>query len=135
LAILATIGLVGFGPFLIKSLYGDAFDIPRSLFACHVVFLILFGWRDVIRSILIGQGFLTNTVKSIVIGVAISLPMALFGLYRFGLEEMFIGLALGIALSPGWQLPRIALRELNRTDNIDSYPVPETNPAPGKVCN
>ncbi|MCB1063921.1 MAG: lipopolysaccharide biosynthesis protein [Verrucomicrobiae bacterium] len=102
--ILGTAFMVGLGPFLVSKLYGAEFQLGRGLFAAQMGFLAMLGWRDVNRYILIGSGKLSQTVAPVIQGLAISLTLGVSGLLYSGMELMYVGLALGIALVPGWRL-------------------------------
>lgn len=101
---LGTAFMITFGPFLVSLLYGPEFQLGRGVFAAQMAFLAMLGWRDVNRYILIGSGKLSQTVAPVMQGLIISLSLAIAGLLYSGMELMYVGLALGIALVPGWRL-------------------------------
>ncbi|MEM9280737.1 MAG: oligosaccharide flippase family protein [Verrucomicrobiota bacterium] len=120
MAVSAFAFLVGLGPWLVVLLYGSEFQLDRSLFATQACFLTMLGWRDVNRYVLIGNGKLYATVPPVLQGLLLSLTLGVAGLLYAGMEWMFIGLALGILLIPGWRLAREVFLEFRRDPSPSS---------------
>ncbi|MEM6278745.1 MAG: hypothetical protein AAF733_04655, partial [Verrucomicrobiota bacterium] len=106
LASAAGVGLVSLGTLLLPLWYGEDFTATRMIFAAHAIYLFSAGWRRIHRTLAIGFGIIHDTVAPITSGLVLELVCAFAGLHLFGLPGLFLGLATGAFLIPGWVLPR-----------------------------
>lgn len=126
----AGVVLIALGSYLLPLWYGEEFGASRLIFAALAAFLFATGWRFIHRTIAIGLGQLSETVRPILFGLAAELTLAVIGLNWLGLAGLFFGLALGIFLVPGWILPMKIHRETNGPAHSDSGPSSRGKPEP-----
>jgi O-antigen/teichoic acid export membrane protein len=112
LSVPAAIGLIGFGPWVIRTLYGPEFVIDRIVFVGHVIFLVSVGWRHVNRYLAIGLGLIGQTVLPMLAGLALGMLLGIGGLREYGIAGLFAGLSVGALLIPGISIPRLVWKTL-----------------------
>ena len=130
LSLLAAVGLIGLGPWIVPKLYGPEFTVSRIVFAGHTAFLLAIGWRHVNRYLAIGLGLIGQTVKPILGGVAVGMALGFAGLLAYGLPALFFGLAAGVLVIPGITLPSLVWKKLeptNKRNNQDTDLAPKNS--------
>lgn len=128
----AAVGLIGLGPLLFPVWYGEEFSANRFVFAAHAAFLFATGWRFIHRTLAIGFGKISATVAPITFGLVLEICCAVAGLHWLGLPGLFLGLATGALLVPGWILPRLIQREMNSLTSSQNHNPSKSRNVEGK---